>query len=66
MATAEPPAQLLEYFVLKNFRDEFLRQVNTVPKDISATDQILAHVRSEDWNALWPRRSRGRIVCGVL
>ena len=60
MATAQPPAQLLEYSVLKNFRDEFLRQVNTVPKDISATDQILAHVRSEDWNALWPASLKGQ------
>ena len=60
LSSAHPPAQLLEYSVLKSFRDEFLRQVNTVPKDISATDQILAHVRGEDWDALWPESLKGQ------
>lgn len=51
---------LLDYETLKSFRDEFLRQVNTVPKDIHTTDQILAKIRTEDWNALWPASLKGQ------
>lgn len=54
LAKPQPPASVLDYAILKPFRDEFLRQVNTVPKDIAATDQILAHIRREDWDMLWP------------
>lgn len=56
----QPPVSLLDYAILKPFRDEFLRQVNTVPKDIAATDQILAHIRREDWDALWPASLTGQ------
>lgn len=45
---------LLQYQDLKRFRDEFLAQVNTVPKDIEATDEILAGMRKRDWDAWWP------------
>lgn len=56
----QPPVSLLDYAILKPFRDEFLRQVNTVPKDIAATDQILEHIRREDWDALWPPSLQGQ------
>lgn len=56
----QPPASVLDYAILKPFRDEFLRQVNTVPKDIAATDQILAHIRREDWDMLWPASLKGQ------
>lgn len=55
-----PPVSLLEYAVLQKFRDEFLRQVNTVPKDIAATDQILSRMRNEDWDSLWPSSLKGQ------
>ena len=54
-ASSVPPSSLLEYAVLKPFRDQFLSQVNTVPKDIAATDQILARMRHQDWSAWWPK-----------
>lgn len=53
---SSPSAQvsLLEYATLKNFRDQFLAEVNTVPKDIGDTDQILDRVRHQNWDAYWP------------
>lgn len=51
---------VLEYAELKRFRDEFLAQVNTVPKDIAATDQVLERMRSADWRPLWPASLAGQ------
>ncbi len=51
---------LLEYAALKDFRDQFLSQVNTVPKDIGATDQILDRVRHQNWDGWWPTDSAGQ------
>jgi hypothetical protein len=55
-----PPASVLEYSVLKDFRDQFLAQVNTVPKDIEATDRILAAMRRQNWDAWWPPSLQGQ------
>lgn len=54
------PATLVEYGVLKTFKDQFLSQVNTVPKDIEGTDQILARMRRQDWNQWWPKSMAGQ------
>jgi hypothetical protein len=51
---------LLEYATLKEFRDQFLSQVNTVPKDIEATDQILDRVRHQNWEGWWPKDLAGQ------
>jgi hypothetical protein len=59
-APNQTPASLLQYGVLKKFRDQFLAQVNTVPKDIEATDQILARVRRQNWDAWWPASMTGQ------
>lgn len=48
------PAYSLSYASLKDFRDKFLAAVNTVPKNIQATDQVLAAVRHHDWSQDWP------------
>jgi len=56
----DQPVSLLEYGVLRPFRDQFLAQVNTVPKDIEQTDQILARMRRQDWSALWPAALAGQ------
>lgn len=53
-------ASILEYKVLKEFRDQFLAQVNTVPKDIEATDHILAAMRAQNWDAWWPASLQGQ------
>jgi hypothetical protein len=55
-----PPASVLEYRVLKDFRDQFLAQVNTVPKDIEATDQVLAAMRRQNWEKWWPASMAGQ------
>ncbi len=48
------PAYSLSYASMKDFRDKFLAAVNTVPKNIQATDQVLAAVRHHDWSQDWP------------
>ncbi|HVU45673.1 MAG TPA: hypothetical protein VHD85_06095, partial [Terracidiphilus sp.] len=50
---------LLEYAALKRFRDDFLAEVNTVPRDMTVTDQILARIRREDWESRWPASLAG-------
>jgi hypothetical protein len=54
------PASVLQYRVLKDFRNQFLAQVNTVPKDIEATDQVLAAMRRQDWAKWWPVSMAGQ------
>lgn len=54
------PASILEYHALKEFRDQFLAQVNTVPKDIEATDRILSSMRKQNWDAWWPTSLHGQ------
>ena len=53
------PASLLEYAALKRFRDNFLAEVNTVPRDMTVSDQILARIRREDWESRWPAALAG-------
>jgi hypothetical protein len=46
----------LSFSNLKPLRDKFLAELNKAPKDIEATDQIIANLRSEAWGGwgLWP------------
>lgn len=50
----------LSYSTLKPFRDRFLAQVNTVPKNIEATDQTLDAMRHDDWEPWWPSELAGQ------
>jgi len=49
-------ASSLGYAALKPFRDRFLAELNQAPKDIRATDEIVASLRLESWDGwgLWP------------
>jgi hypothetical protein len=46
----------LSFTNLKPLRDKFLAELNKTPKDIEATDEIIANLRNEAWNGwgLWP------------
>ena len=50
----------LSYATLKSFRDKFLAEINTAPKNIQASDQLLAAVRHEDWDRWWPAQLTGQ------
>jgi len=50
----------LSYATLKPFRERFLAQVNTVPKNIEATDQTLDAMRHRDWEPWWPSELAGQ------
>ena len=49
-------ASSLGYAALKPFRDRFLAELNKAPKNIRATDEIVASLRLESWDGwgLWP------------
>jgi hypothetical protein len=49
-------AASLSYTALKPFRDKFLAELNKAPKNIQATDDVIAALRLESWNGwgLWP------------
>jgi hypothetical protein len=46
----------LSYLALKSFRDRFRAELNTAPKNIRATDELVANLRLESWDGwgLWP------------
>jgi len=52
--TILPAASCLSYSALKPFRDEFLRELNRIPKDMTAADQTVAVLRQADWRRWWP------------
>lgn len=54
LASASLATSSLSCTELKVFREKFLAAVNTVPKSISASDQVLDSVRHMDWKPLWP------------
>jgi hypothetical protein len=49
-------ASSLNYLALKPIRERFLEELNKTPKNIRATDEIVANLRSEAWDGwgLWP------------
>lgn len=49
-------ASSLGHASLKPFRDRFLAELNKTPKDIRATDEIIASLRLQSWEGwgLWP------------
>jgi len=46
-------ASALSYAALIPFRDKFLAELNTIPKNLEATDQIIAALRHKDWESSW-------------
>ena len=57
---AQPDLCSLDYAALKPLRDRVLAQVNTVPKNIEDSDQILAAIRLEDWEKWCPAELAGQ------
>jgi hypothetical protein len=55
-------ASSLGYAALKPFRDRFLAELNKAPKNIRATDDIIASLRHESWEGwgLWPVEIAGQ------
>ncbi len=59
--TSAPTAEcILNYAAFKTFRDRFLAEVNTIAKDIHASDQTLAAIRHENWDRWWPAELAGQ------
>jgi hypothetical protein len=53
-------AASLKCMALGALRDRILAQVNTIPKNIEASDRTLAAIRSETWTPWWPAELRGQ------
>jgi hypothetical protein len=58
--TALPAASCLSYSALKPLRDEFLQELNRIPKDMSAADQTVTTLRQADWKRWWPAQLAGQ------
>jgi hypothetical protein len=44
----------LSYAALKPFCDRFLAELNTIPRDTQASDEIMGELRKENWDRWWP------------
>lgn len=64
MLPSLPPnsALSLSFSSLKPLRDRFLAELNKSPKDIEATDEIVARLRNESWDGwgMWPPEVTGQ------
>jgi hypothetical protein len=58
--TSVPAASCLSYTVLKPFRNSFLVELNSIPKDMTATDQTVSALREKDWTRWWPSELAGQ------
>lgn len=52
--TPATPLSALSFAELKPFRDQFLAQLNTIPRDLSGADQVVASLRRTDWTPWCP------------
>lgn len=52
----------LSYSALKSFREKFLAQLNTTPKDMTTADEIMAKLRNTDWTPWCPHNLSGNTV----
>lgn len=40
--------------VLRSFREEFLAELNTIPKDMTEADRTIQRLRQSNWSRWWP------------
>lgn len=50
----------LSYASLISFRDKFLAELNTVPKNLQGADEIIAALRLKDWESAWHNQLAGQ------
>jgi len=53
-------ASCLSYAELKPFRDNFLAELNTIPKDMTAADRTISTLRQANWSRWWPPELAGQ------
>lgn len=53
-------ASELHYSSLIPFRDKLLAEINTIPKNLQVTDQIIAELRHRDWESAWDNQLAGQ------
>ena len=53
-------ASSLSFTGLAAFRRQFLAGINTIPRNISATDQVIAQLRRQDWSPWYPAALAGQ------
>lgn len=54
------PALVLSYTALKPFRDRLLAGLNSIPKDLTGSDQVIAELRRQDWESAWANQLAGQ------
>jgi hypothetical protein len=59
-ASSPAAASELSYASLIPFRDKLLAELNTIPKNLQATDQIITELRHKDWESAWHNHLAGQ------
>lgn len=59
-ASSSTAASELSYASLVPFRDRLLAELNTIPKNLQATDQIISGLRHNDWQNAWDNQLAGQ------
>jgi len=57
---APMPRTALSFETLKPFRDRFLAELNTIPRDTQVSDEIMGELRRENWDRWWPAEFSGQ------
>lgn len=62
MPSSQPPMARTElsFETLKPFRDRFLAELNTIPRDTQVSDEIMGELRRENWDRWWPAEYAGQ------
>ncbi|MGA2888812.1 MAG: hypothetical protein ABSE51_12235 [Terracidiphilus sp.] len=59
-SSAFSAASCLSYEALKPFRDNFLAELNTIPKDMAVADRTISTLRQTNWKRWWPSELAGQ------
>ncbi|HEX4037626.1 MAG TPA: hypothetical protein VHX37_06170 [Acidobacteriaceae bacterium] len=55
-----PAVSSLSYSALRPLRDRYLEELNTIPRDLTAADQVMLHLRQTDWSPWSPPALNGQ------
>ncbi len=58
--SAIPGASCLSYALLNRFRERFLSELNTIPRDTHTASQTITELHQRDWSQWWPPELAGQ------
>ncbi len=55
-----PAVSCLNYSLLNTFRERFLSELNTIPRDTYTASETMIEMRQKDWSKWWPTELAGQ------